>query len=84
MGALPPLQLMRPAQRSMFNGSNLSELGSQLSPALCASLEGTHGLLKVGRRPALMEILVGEIKEGFREELTLRTLRTGFPLPGSD
>lgn len=57
----------------MFNGSNLSELGSQLCPALCASLEGTRSLLKVGRRPALMKILVGEIKEGFREGLTLRT-----------
>lgn len=56
----------------MFNGSSLSELGSQLRPALCVALEGVHSLLSLGRRPALMEIIVGEIKEGFRGELMLR------------
>lgn len=56
----------------MFNGSSLSELGSQLRPALCVTLEGVHSLLSLGRRPALMEILVGESKEGFRGELMLR------------
>lgn len=56
----------------MFNGSSLSELGSQLRPALCVILEGVHSLLSLGRKPALMEILFGEIKEGFREELMLR------------
>lgn len=69
----------------MFNGSNLSELGSQLCPALFARLEGTHGLLKVGRRLALMGILVGEVKEGFREELTVEresAKLVGFPLLG--
>lgn len=56
----------------MLNGSSLSELGSQLRPALCVILEGAHSLLGLGRKPSLMEILVGEIKEGFREELMLR------------
>lgn len=66
----------------MFNGSNSSELGSQLRPAFCASLEGTHSLLKVGRRSALMEILGGEIKEGFREELTVENMSVSAKLVG--
>lgn len=42
-------------------------------------------LLKVGRRLALMGILVGEVKEGFREELTVEresAKLVGFPLLG--
>lgn len=66
----------------MLNGSNCClSLGSQLGSALCASLEGTLCLLVV-ERAALMEILVGEIQEGFREALTLRLCLSwvGFPL----
>lgn len=74
----------------MFNGSNSSELGSQLRPAFCASLEGTHSLLNVGGgETSLMEILGGEIQEGFREELTVENVSVsakllGFPLLGRE
>lgn len=69
----------------MFNGSNLlSELGSQLHPALCASLQGTHSLQRVGERPSLVEMLGGEIKEGFREELTVSAKLGRISFAGTD
>lgn len=69
----------------MFSGSNwLSELGSQLHPALYASMEGSHSLLRVGRRPALMGIMAEEIQEGFREELTLSAKMGGISFAVSD
>lgn len=71
--------------KSMFSGSNwLSELVSQLHPTLCVSMEGTHSLLRVRRRPAPMGIMAEEIQESFREVLTVSAKLGGISFAGSD